>query len=801
MNSIIKSIVSASAVMLCACPAATSQSIRVNPSKVEGEITPYLYGSCMEDVNHEVYGGLYDQKIFGEGFEEPAAANSIIDFSAYDGDWLMKTKNLFVGKSSGAKLVYDMSEMEDGWAETELKFENSGDSNAGLLLRVSDPGRGPDSFDGYEVSLVANGKSVVLGKHVHNWQLLEQAEVDCNPKEWNKLRAVIKGGTIEILLNGKSVLTYRDPDPLGKGKTALRTFNSDVYFRNLKISTGGKTESVALKSDSPSRVSHQWEAFQSPDAKAVYIHDDTDVFGGDFSQIVQFVSGSGVVGINNMSLNRWGIAFDKGQIFRGLLYLKGKTQGPVTVALQSEDGTVEYARQEIPAVTGAWAKYEFALIPNATDGKARFAIYLTEPGEISIDQVMLFGDRHFRGLPYRDDIGTAMVDEGLTFLRYGGFMVNSPEYRFKKMIGPRDKRPPYKGSFYTYSSNGFGIEDLILFAKAAGFEYTFAVNIEEDPQDIADMVEYLNGPITSEWGKKRAEYGHPEPFNVKYIEIGNEEVIGGDHYEGYKHYVERFLLLHDAIKSKDPSIELINSAWWRADQPENMEMVFRALNGKSKYWDLHTWADNLTNGAETTAELKSMKDLFLRCDPNTDMKCAILEENGGLHDIQRALGHVLGANAVRRAGDFVLTTCAANALQPYKQNDNGWDQGQIFFTPTQVWGMPPFYATQMSAANHRSLNIAVTTDTKLDITATRDEAGDDIVLHVVNIEGKPVSASIEIDGFKKAKLKSITLAGDLKDRNSPEEPDKVVPKERITYKPGDTYEFPAYSYVILVYSE
>ena len=88
----------------------------------------------------------------------------------------------------------------------------------------------------------------------------------------------------------------------------------------------------------------------------------------------------------------------------------------------------------------------------------------------------------------------------------------------------------------------------------------------------------------------------PEPYGVKYIGIGNEEVLfNGDRADEYDHYVERFNLLHDAIKGKDPSVKLISTAWWRADSP-SMERTFRALDGKADYWDYHPWADQLASG-------------------------------------------------------------------------------------------------------------------------------------------------------------------------------------------------------------
>lgn len=109
-----------------------------------------------------------------------------------------------------------------------------------------------------------------------------------------------------------------------------------------------------------------------------------------------------------------------------------------------------------------------------------------------------------------------------------------------------------------------------------------------------------------------------------------------------------------------------------------MEKVFKALDGKAAYWDYHPWTDDLGSHVNIDRELMDMKAKFLKWNPKTSMRCAIFEENGNLHNVQRAIVHATVLNVVRRHGDFILTTCAANALQPYLQNDNGWDQGQIF---------------------------------------------------------------------------------------------------------------------------
>jgi alpha-L-arabinofuranosidase len=485
------------------------------------------------------------------------------------------------------------------------------------------------------------------------------------------------------------------------------------------------------------------------------------------------------------------------------LYLRTKDfTGPVTVALQSADGTITYASQTINGLTEAWTKYPFSLTSSTTDPKARFAVWIQNPGKVWIDQVVLMqtGEQQYKGLPDRADIGSAMVAEGLSFLRYGGSMVNAPEYRFKKMIGDPDLRPPYQGYWYKYSTNGFGIEDFLKFCEAAGITAAFAINIEETAADAADMVEYLNGDVSTVWGAKRAVNGHPESYHVKYIEIGNEEVIGSDNNTDYMHYINRFDTLYNAMHAKDASIQFINSAWWRPGSA-NMKIVFDSLNGKAAYWDYHAWADDAFAGTNIDKDLTNMQNYFLTWDPNTTMKCTIFEENGNLHNVQRALGHATTLNAVRRHCDFVLTSCPANALQPYQQNDNGWDQGQIFFTPSQVWEMPPYYAQQMAFDHHLPLLVSSCIVPGLDITATRSESGDTLMINVVNINGAPIKTVLSILGFSSTSgaVKTYTLSGALNLENTLTDPEKVKIIESSFQSNVDSisYSFPAFSYSIL----
>jgi len=782
---------------------AEKASVYVDASKVENKITPWLYGACIEDVNHEIYGGIYDQKIFGESFEEPAAIQDFSSFSKFEGIWSVENNIVGCSASRGGKIVYEKAELNDGTFQTDIRFDNERGNFAGVAFRVNKAGIGRDNFEGYAFSLSSVGKKIVLTKHANNSVDLVKADVEYDPYVWNNVKIELKGNTIEIFLNGNSVIKHTDnKNPFLSGKIGLRNLVSDVYYRKINYTIGGKNHTILFDSPHPVPVSRQWQPIVTGTAKVAFKHDDKDAFNGKYSQMFELVDGEGKAGLSNMSLNSWGIAVRKNQKFEGRVYLKTTgLSGKVTVALESEDGKTVYSSQQINNVGTTWAKYPFSFTPNADDAKARFVIYIDKPGKLWVDMVVLMstGKDQFKGLPLRNDIAQAMVDQGLTFLRYGGTMVNVPGYRFKDMIGNRDKRPPYRGHWYWWSTNGFGIEDFLQFCEKAGFVPAFSVSIEEDPQDMADMVEYLNGAVTSEWGAKRAQNGHPEPYNVKYIGIGNEEVIRHESKEAYDYYIERFNLFHKAMKAKDANLSLIIAAEWRPNLASDMERVFHALNGKADYWDYHPWADPLITGKVVDEKLTQMKEFFHKWDPDTKMKCVIFEENGDTHNMRRVLGHVTLQNAVRRHGEFVLASCAANALQPYRQNDNSWNQGQIFFTPTQVWGMPPYYAQQMAAANHQPLLVHTKTEGDLDVTATRDDKSKSLVIHIANIKPHAITSSINISTFGKAKsIKVITLSGKLNAVNTPEEPRKVIPREKnIDNETEFEYTFPANSYSII----
>ena len=768
---------------LCVVVSTAAQTLTVDAGKVLCRVEPLIYGAGAEDVNHEIYGGLYDQKVFGEGFEEPAFVE-IKGFKAYDEQWSIVSGMAQLQTSRHGKLIYEAGLLSGGIVEVEVRMDDI-NAIAGLVVNVTNPAGGADAFNGYELALNARKGSFVLGKHQQNWQPISDTPMSFNPLgEWNKIRVLIDGAKLKIYLNDSLIKSFEDTNsPLKSGYIGLRAFGGSATFRNLKINE----KDIAFESDAPG-VSGMW----SPIGEGCF---DVDASGPFTGRQSQKISGQPRTGIYNMGLNHWGISIEQNKPLHLSLYIKGNAT-KVQVALQSNDGNKEYARTEIDGITEEWKRFDVKLTPNSDDPAGRFAIELAEEGCVWVDQVLLCTDAY----PFRSDITDAFRQEHLTFLRYGGTMVNAREYMTRNMIGSRLERQPYYGHWYRYATNGFAIPEFVEFARLIGTEPTFAINIEDNPEDVLALLREIVPPAPERSEVPPAPDQREEPYGLKFIEIGNEECIGSSARSGYEHYVERYLTLYNAIHEVWPDLKFINAAWWRPKEVETMKYVFDSLDGKCDFWDYHPWTETPQQALNAETEIAQMKELFLRWNPNTTMRCAILEENGNTHDMTRALAHAVMLNVVRRAGGFVPLDSPANALQPYKQNDNGWDQGQIFFSPSRVWMQPPFYAQQMAASNHQPLLVksSLTSSAGLDYTATRNERGDTLVLHIVNYGSSDRSLTLDLQNFDNAgSMRCIYLCGTETGENTPQNPTSICPNEK-SIEPGEKITLRANSYTVVV---
>ena len=273
----------------------------------------------------------------------------------------------------------------------------------------------------------------------------------------------------------------------------------------------------------------------------------------------------------------WGINVVQADRYHLSFYARAdKTyKGPLTVSLQSGDGTI-LAQYHFKSITGnEWKKYSCTLTATRSAPKAKFVMSFGSTGTVWLDFVSLFPAKTFKNRPngLRNDLAQYLADLKPAFVRWpGGCFVeginieSAPSWR--RSIGPVEKRPGTYSPWGYWSSDGFGYHEFLQFSEDIGADALYVFNagvscdfrsgtfipddgVDSIIADVLDGIEYAIGPVTSKWGKVRAANGHPKPFPLKYVEVGNEQV--GPRYS------RRYNWFYDAIKKKYPQVKIVAS--------------------------------------------------------------------------------------------------------------------------------------------------------------------------------------------------------------------------------------------------
>ncbi|XEC93531.1 alpha-L-arabinofuranosidase C-terminal domain-containing protein [Paenibacillus tarimensis] len=285
------------------------------------------------------------------------------------------------------------------------------------------------------------------------------------------------------------------------------------------------------------------------------------------------------VGIMNLGFES-GIPVRQGENYLFSFYARRDTgfDEPVKIMIEGLDGTV-HGEAAIVVDSSEWSKYEATITAGETDFSSRLVILSKGKGKLYLDMVSLFPERTYRNRPngLREDIAALIAELKPKFMRFpGGCLVHdgslNPDdrnsmYRWKNTIGDLAERPARRNNWGYNQTLGLGYYEYFLFCEDIGAKpipilpggydphHKRIVPIEElSPwiDDALDLIEFANGDPSTEWGSVRAELGHPEPFGLEYIGIGNEEVG--------EPFFERYAYFHKAIKEKYPEIKIINSS-------------------------------------------------------------------------------------------------------------------------------------------------------------------------------------------------------------------------------------------------
>jgi alpha-N-arabinofuranosidase len=569
-------------------------------------------------------------------------------------------------------------------------------------------------------------------------------------------------------------------------------------------------------------ISRFWRKVNFGNAKGKYSLVTQNAYNGRRDQKMQFVSGKGEVGLDNMGVLRMGINFEKGKNYEGLLRIKNQKAGTIYVALLNADGTVKLTEKAITlkASPNSFQKIEFELTPSMSDAKGRFAIILKQPGEITVGHAFLQQGKwgRVKDYPLRKDFVDQMKANGMSFLRYNGSMNTCKDsllYTWKNMIGPRDERKAYSASFIPYSTYGFGFFESLMLGEAAGVEVVLGISKEEDPAGMKDFLEYTNGPATSKWGAKRAQDGHPAPYNLKYIEISNEQLTKGN--QGLQ-YFAKFKALATEIWKADPKMNLIVSLnipqhgfldkVKPGDKNKHYERIKEFLlwikeQGKEEQfgWDSH-YSGRLEEGKYTYSALGLLFQDLVAKDFGFKLKLYPLEENGSNHDFLRGLGHALKQNRLNRWGDRLEAAATANLFQP-ENAYTAFSQGRIFYDSNKFWNQASGHIDQMYTKEWLPMVLDLeddATDT-FDVLVKMSEDKKVMAMYVVNYGADSQTRNLEIAGFVPADQASVTQLGPypLESRNSVDNPDFIKPvttNQKIQGN-GLKHEFPGNSFTVI----
>jgi alpha-N-arabinofuranosidase len=549
----------------------------------------------------------------------------------------------------------------------------------------------------------------------------------------------------------------------------------------------------------------------------------------------------GKVGIANEGY--WGIPVKPSTAYKASFYLKGSgsfqaprrpgqpapanpapvipdsTAGPIQVSIESSDGKTIYASATVNLEKSIyWKKYEVTLTTTASvtpTADARFVISTTRPGLYYFNLVSLFPPTfNNRANGNRADLTNMMLAMKPQFLRFpGGNYLEGPlitdAFPWKTTLGPIDNRPGHKGSWGYRASDGMGLYEFLMWCEEIKAEPLLGVyagysldgdHIDAGPlltpyvNDALDEIEYIIGDVKTYWGAKRAADGHPAPFKLTYVEIGNE-----DWFDRSNSYDGRFNQFRVAIEKKYPQLHCISTI---ADAQYPSQKV---TTGKPvEILDEHYYRDSWDMWANA-----SQYDKYDRKGPKIFVGEWATREGAPTTNLNAALGDAAWMTGMERNSDHIIMSCYAplfvnvNTATATAPKAWQWDSDLIGHNAMTSYGSPAYYvqtmfgnylgnkivpvtAEQVPVQNRPltrrdSANGVTTPKTvpTLFYAATRDDKSGNIYLKVVNTLGKSQPLQITLSGAKKIAPEAtlVLLKGSKpEETNSMAEPEKIVPK-------------------------
>lgn len=535
----------------------------------------------------------------------------------------------------------------------------------------------------------------------------------------------------------------------------------------------------------------------------------------------------------------FGMGVKAGEKYRFSVWARGESQKIrvelINNASMSESQVI--ASKELAVNSSDWKKYEMELVPNETFDKAHLRIFLCSSGSVDLEHVSLFPVYTWKGRKngLRKDLVQALADTKPGIFRFpGGCIVEGTDlatrYNWKNSVGPVENRPLNENRWhYTFQHRffpdyfqtyGMGFFELFQLAEDIGAEPLPVLNcglacqyqnnspeanvklseLDSYVQDALDLIEFANGGTDTEWGKVRAEMGHPEPFNLKFMAIGNEQ--WGEVYP------ERLKVFVEAIRKAYPDIKIIGSSGpnsegkdfdylWPEMRKLNVDLV------DEHFYRPETWF--LASG--------NRYDKYPRKGPKVFAGEYACHGNGKKwNHFHASLLEAAFLTGVERNADVVHMATYA----PLLAHVDGWQwrPDLIWFDNLRSVRTCSWYVQSLYGNNRGTNVIPLTLDKKavngqegqfgLFASAVWDEPTKTYIVKVVNTSDQTCDLQLDFNGLKKsAKLGNgkcvVFHSDDLDAENTLDNPNLIVPRESSISIDGNTFNTEIGAYTFSIY--
>ncbi|XP_028803084.1 alpha-L-arabinofuranosidase 1-like [Neltuma alba] len=488
------------------------------------------------------------------------------------------------------------------------------------------------------------------------------------------------------------------------------------------------------------------------------------------------------VGLSNPGF--WGMNIEEGKKYKVAFYVRAPKPVDLKIAFVGADGK-ELASTNIRNHLPKWKKIELLLESKASDFNSSLQITTTKQGTFWLDQVSAMPLDTHKGHGFRKDLFQMVADLKPRFLRFpGGTYIEGDRlrnaFRWKDSVGPWEKRPGHFNDIWGYwTDDGFGYLEFLQLAEDLNalpiwvfnigishrYDQVNTSNIGPFVQEALDGIEFARGPVTSKWGKLRAKLGHPKPFDLRYVAIGNEDCDKSN-------YVGNYLKFYDAIKHHYPDMKTITNCD-ATQSPLGMPADFydyHKYTSSKDIFSLYNWFDhqNRTGAKAFVSEY------------------AVWQGDAGNGTLLSALGEAGFLMGLEKNSDLVEMVCYAPLF--LNTNDKGWLPDAIVFDSHRHYGIPSYWLQHLFTTSSGATYL----DSKLDAPATliataikwqnQETKNSYLRIKVVNFNNNSTSFKMTINGLDgnvdfSGATKTVLTSKSVWDVNSFDEPRKIVPTQ------------------------